>query len=183
MPLPPASIQCSLVCVDTAQAASATGSADVSGKVRTYGKSEFFGEIALLSSDSRRTATVSVASDEATYLRLSASDIDDDMLHKIRAAASLAMGDMKFAGEMEDLLEDSREECASGCFVLFLPAGLSVRIAVDSSACACLRHLQCCASVSRLCLSDSTMRVPRRGQRRTQRRRTRTWQRRSSGHT
>ena len=87
--------------------------ADVADKVRSYSTSDFFGEIALISDDNTRTATVKVASGSATYLRLARPDIDDDLLHLIRTAATLDLGDLRFAGDMEAQLEESREECAS----------------------------------------------------------------------
>jgi len=84
------------------------------GKVRSFGPADYFGEIALVSADNIRTATVKVASEEATFLRLARSDVEE-LLPLIRAAAanSAAGFDMKFAGEMEVELQDARDECMS----------------------------------------------------------------------
>jgi CRP-like cAMP-binding protein len=44
--------------------------ADCNEKVRSYSNGECFGEIALLSDENKRTATVTVASDRAAMMRL-----------------------------------------------------------------------------------------------------------------
>ncbi len=87
--------------------------ADCGEKVRSYSTGDCFGEIALVTEDNKRTATVRVASDTALVLRLARADVDDDLLDALSSKATLSLGDLQFAGDMETQLEESKEECAS----------------------------------------------------------------------
>lgn len=95
-------------------------SSDCSEKVRSYSERQVFGEIALVCEDNKRTATVIVSSETALILRLAREDIDEDLLGLIRSAATMEFGDLKFAGDTEAQLEESREECARE-YALFEP--------------------------------------------------------------
>ena len=69
----------------------------------------------MVTEENKRTATVRVASDTALVLRLARADIDDDILDAMSSKAILNLGNLKFAGDMEAQLEESKEECASTC--------------------------------------------------------------------
>ena len=127
------------------------------GKVRSFGPADYFGEIALVSADNIRTATVKVASEEATFLRLARSDVEE-LLPLIRAAAanSAAGFDMKFAGEMEVELQDARDECMSASLPERQASGLA------DGCCLLALFAQCCGSGSRRCWRSGWMRIPRR---------------------
>jgi CRP-like cAMP-binding protein len=66
----------------------------------------------LITEENKRTATVRVTSDTALVLRLARADIDDDLLDAMRFKTTVDIG-LKFAGDMEAQLEESKEECAS----------------------------------------------------------------------
>ena len=119
---------------------------DCAEKVRSYGEGEYFGEIALVTDDNKRTATIIVTSKTALMLRLARSDIDPDLLDEICAVATLNIGNLKFAGDMEAQLEESREECAStyanDCNSVHLNAEHTGYCAIVQAQC-CVNALPC----------------------------------------
>ena len=75
----------------------------------------------MVTEENKRTATVRVASDTALVLRLARADIDDDLLDAMSSKATLNLGNLQFAGDMEAQLEESKEECASTYMNVPLP--------------------------------------------------------------